>query len=161
MARQAGRDEGVGRIGREAGDAREVAGAGEACGRRHARADAWARRASRASRGWRTFWRGRGGVRAVVASVVASFSVMAFAAATLPVSWRVAAAAERTRSGDAPRHRQRRRRERHHREARHDARHDGAHAPAPARACVRAAGSRVRRRERLRAVLAALGPFQA
>lgn len=111
MARQAGRDEGVGRIGREAGDAREAAGAGEACGRRHARADTWARRASRASRGWRTFWRGRGGVRAVVASVVASFSVMAFAAATLPVSWRVAAAAER--------------------------------------------------RERLRAVLAALGPFQA
>ncbi|MFG7165190.1 cellulase, partial [Burkholderia pseudomallei] len=102
MARQAGRDEGVGRIGRigrEAGDAREAAGAGEACGRRHARADTWARRASRASRGWRTFWRGRGGVRAVVASVVASFSVMAFAAATLPVSWRVAAAAERTRSG--------------------------------------------------------------
>lgn len=107
MARQAGRDEGVGRIGRigrigrEAGDAREAAGAGEACGRRHARADAWARRASRASRGWRTFWRGggRGRVRAVVASVVASFSVMAFAAATLPVSWRVAAAAERTRSG--------------------------------------------------------------
>lgn len=82
MARQAGRDEGVGRIGREAGDAREAAGAGEACGRRHARADAWARRASRASRGWRTFWRGRGGVRAVVASVVASFSVMAFAAAS-------------------------------------------------------------------------------
>ncbi|EDK86274.1 hypothetical protein BMA721280_I0535 [Burkholderia mallei 2002721280] len=38
-------------------------------------------------------------MRAVVASVVASFSVMAFAAATLPVSWRVAAAAERTRSG--------------------------------------------------------------